>query len=227
MKITYYGHSCVGVEVAGKHLLFDPFITPNELAKHIDVNKVPADYILLSHGHQDHVADVELIAKNTGAKVVGVFEVVSWFTEKGIKNGMGMNTGGIAALESGITIKMVNAVHSSSLPDGSYGGNPVGFVVTTPEGNFYFAGDTALTMDMQLIPDYAKIDIAMLPIGDFFTMGVQDAITAAKFVKTDKVIGLHYNTFPPISIDTEAAISNFKDADITLSLPQIGLAKSY
>lgn len=222
MKITYYGHACFGVEVAGKHLLFDPFVKHNRLAKHIDVNSIPADYILLSHGHLDHVADVMDVVNRTGAMVISNFEVTEWFEKQGAKNNHPLNQGGRKDLGFA-HLKFVNAVHSSSLPDGSYGGNPGGFVVETAEGNFYYSGDTALTMDMQLIPmTSGKLNIALLPIGDNFTMGVEDAIVASDFIKCDKIIGLHYDTFGYIKIDHAAAIEKFKARGKELILLNIG-----
>ncbi len=128
MNITYYGHSCFGVEISGKHLLFDPFITPNELAKKIDASTVKADYILVSHGHQDHIADAVNIAKRTGAKVVCAWEVGSWLEGKGVQNIHPMNIGGKVKFEFG-SVKCVVAIHSSGMPDGTYGGNPMGFVI--------------------------------------------------------------------------------------------------
>lgn len=221
MKITYYGHSCFGVEVNGKNLLFDPFISPNPLAKQIDISKIKADYILVSHGHEDHVADLISIAKQTGAKVVCAFEIHSWLNQKGITNTLPMNIGGKAKLEFG-NIKCVIAIHSSVLPDGTYGGNPMGFIVESPEANFYFAGDTALTYDMKLIGDYRNIDFAILPIGDTFTMGVDNAIIAADFIKCKKIIGMHYDTFPPIKIDKTLSMQKFENAGKELNLLEIG-----
>ena len=221
MKITYYGHSCFGIEVSGKKLLIDPFITPNEKAKDIDVDSIEADYILLSHGHEDHVADVESIAKRTGAKIVAAFEVVNWFGAKGLDNGHPMNPGGKWEFDFG-TVECTAAVHSSSMPDGSYGGNPMGFHIVTDEGSFYYAGDTALTMDMKLIGDFRKTDFAFLPIGDNFTMGIEDAVRAAQFVKVNKVIGMHYDTFGFIEIDHESAKKKFDGAGVELTLMEIG-----
>jgi L-ascorbate metabolism protein UlaG (beta-lactamase superfamily) len=200
MQITYYGHSCFLIEINGKNILFDPFITPNELARNIDVNSIRADYILLSHGHQDHMADVEAIYKNKKATLVSNFEIVSWFGNKGVENSHPMNHGGKATFDFG-TVKMVNAIHSSSFPDGSYAGNPAGFVVETAEKTFYYAGDTALTLDMKLIGEEYDIDFAFIPIGDNFTMDIKDAVKAADFVKTNTIIGMHYDTFPYIKLD--------------------------
>jgi L-ascorbate metabolism protein UlaG (beta-lactamase superfamily) len=222
MKLTYYGHACFSVELNGKKILFDPFITPNELAKNIDINQIEADYILISHGHEDHVADVEAIAKRTGAVIVSNFEIVSWFQGKGLNNVHPMNHGGKKEFDFG-TVKFVNAIHSSVLPDGAYGGNPGGFVILSKEGNFYFAGDTALTNDMKLIPlTCGKIDFCVFPIGDNFTMGIEDAIIAADFVSCDRVVGIHYDTFGYIVIDKPNAVSAFGKNGKELLLPAIG-----
>ena len=172
MKFTYYGHACFSVQAGGKTLLFDPFITPNPLAKKIDVDKVAADFILVSHGHGDHVADVIDIAKRTGATVITSYEVGTWFEGKGVKNVQAMNHGGAAKTDFG-RVKLTSAIHSSSMPDGSYGGNPCGFVIESGDGNFYYSGDTALTYDMKLIGEATKLDFAIFPIGDFFTMGIK------------------------------------------------------
>jgi len=221
MKLTFYGHACFSIELEGKTLLFDPFISPNELAKDIDINSIKADYIFISHGHEDHLADVETIAKNNDSTIVSNFEIISWLGNKGLTKVHPMNHGGSWNFDFG-KVKYVNAVHSSTLPDGSPGGNPGGFVVETKERNFYFAGDTALHMDMKLIPLFITLDFAILPIGDNFTMGITDAIIAAQFVETDKVIGVHYDTFGYIEIDKEIAVKKFKSNQIELLLPAIG-----
>ncbi len=226
MNITYYGHSCFGVELNDKHILFDPFISANELAKHIDLNSVKADYILLSHGHEDHIADVISIATRTGAKVIANFEIVVWFNKKGLVNTHAMNIGGKCKFDFG-AVKCVSAIHSSSMPDGSYGGNPMGFVIESAEGNFYFAGDTALSYDMKLIGDYRTIDFAFLPLGDNFTMGVDNAIIASSFIKCNKIIGMHYDTFGSIKIDKAEAIKKFNNQGNKLYLLEIGEVKSF
>ncbi len=226
MNITYYGHSCFGVELNDKHILFDPFISANELAKHIDLNSVKADYILLSHGHEDHIADVISIATRTGAKVIANFEIVVWFNKKGLVNTYAMNIGGKCKFDFG-AVKCVSAIHSSSMPDGSYGGNPMGFVIESAEGNFYFAGDTALSYDMKLIGDYRTIDFAFLPLGDNFTMGVDNAIIASSFIKCNKIIGMHYDTFGSIKIDKAEAIKKFNNQGNKLYLLEIGEVKSF
>ncbi len=226
MKVTYYGHACFSVEVSKKTLLFDPFISGNELAKHIDVNTVPADYILLSHGHSDHIADAADIARRTGATIISNYELTVWFGKQGLEKSHPLNHGGSHGFEFG-SVKFVNAIHSSGLPDGTYGGNPGGFVIESAEGNFYYSGDTALTMDMKLIGESKKLKFAALPIGDNFTMGIEDAIKAARFVKAREVLGLHYNTFPPIAIDSKAAVEQFKAAKIHLRLLRPGEADEF
>ncbi len=217
MKLTYYGHSCFAVEIKGKNILFDPFITPNELAKNVKAGEIAADYIFLSHGHEDHVADCVRIAARTGAKVVCAFEIHTWLNNQGISNTHPMNTGGKWHFDFG-TVKCVTAHHSSGLPDGTYGGNPMGFVVTSGEGNFYYAGDTALTLDMQLIPKYARLDFAVLPIGDNFTMDATDAAEAARLVECEKVVGVHYDTFGYIKIDHQQAKETFSKQGLSLIL---------
>lgn len=221
MRITYYGHACFLIELNNTRLLFDPFITPNELASSVDIKQIQADYIVLTHGHQDHVADVEAIYKNTKATVVGTFEVVNWFADKGIENYHPMNIGGKKTFNFG-SLKMVNAVHTSSMPDGSYGGNPAGYVLQTSEKTLYFAGDTALTLDMKLIAEEFKIDLAILPIGDNFTMGIEDAVRAADLVGTSKIIGMHYDTFPYIKIDHEQVKKVAANAKKDVTLMDIG-----
>ncbi|NNC95758.1 MAG: metal-dependent hydrolase [Chitinophagales bacterium] len=222
MKFTYYGHFCFSVVVKGKEILFDPFITPNELASNIDISSIKPDYIFLTHGHEDHVADAIEIGKNSGATFLSNFELYMWLNEKGIEKAMPCNHGGSWNLDFG-RVKFVNAVHSSVLPDGTYGGNPGGFVIESDDGNFYNSGDTALTMDMQLIPmTCAQLDFCVFPIGDVFTMGVSDAIIASDFVKCNKIIGAHYDTFEPIKINKDRAIEAFKSTGKELLLPNIG-----
>jgi L-ascorbate metabolism protein UlaG (beta-lactamase superfamily) len=221
MRLSYYGHSTFLLEIKGFNILFDPFITPNELARDIDVNMIPADYILISHGHEDHVADAVSIAKRTGATVVSNYEIVTWFGEQGVDKGHPMNHGGSWSFDFG-SVKYVNAVHSSVLPDGTYGGNPGGFIISTDQGNIYYAGDTALTYDMKLIGDTASIGHAILPIGDNFTMGVDDAVIASEFIGCKEIIGMHYDTFGYIEIDKEEAKGKFSTAGKNLTLLNIG-----
>jgi len=220
MLLTCLGHSCISVRTGGKDLLFDPFVSGNPLAKAIDVAAIPADVVLLTHGHGDHVLDAEAILKRTGATLVGNFELVNWFAKKGIEGGIGMNLGG-ATTVAGLRVRMTIAHHSSELPDGTYGGNPGGFVVEGPEGAFHHAGDTALTLDMRLLERF-NLEFACLPIGDHFTMGPEDAVQAARLMGVKKVVGIHYDTFPPIAIDREKARAAFGKEGIELLLPAIG-----
>jgi L-ascorbate metabolism protein UlaG (beta-lactamase superfamily) len=226
MKVTYYGHSCFSVVAGGRTLLFDPFISPNPHASKINPDEIPADYILISHGHEDHVADVERIAKRTGAQLISNFEIITWFGQKGLTNGHPLNHGGGWTFDFG-RVKYVNAVHSSTLPDGASGGNPGGFVVKAKDGTFYYSGDTALTLDMKLVGEAHKLDFAVLCVGDNFTMGVQDAVKAADFVQCKRVLGVHFDTFPPIKIDRQAAVDTFKSAGSDLLLLNPGEAHEF
>ncbi|GAB3813503.1 metal-dependent hydrolase [Pontibacter rugosus] len=221
MKITYYGQSCFLFEIGENRVLFDPFISPNELASNINVDDIKADYILLSHGHQDHVHDAEQIAKNNNSTLVAIHEIATWFGNKGVEKTHPMNIGGKVTLPFG-TVKMVNAIHSSSLPDGTYAGTAAGFVVETENKTFYYAGDTALTYDMKLIPEQFDVDFALMPIGDNFTMDIHDAMVAADFVQVDTVIGMHFDTFPYIKIDKDEVMEVAKMVDKELILIEIG-----
>ncbi len=220
MKIQYLGHACLHIEVAGKNIIVDPFITGNELASHIDVNSLKADYILVTHAHQDHILDVETIAKNTGATIVSSYEIVMHYGAKDLQ-GHPMNHGGSWQFDFG-RLTYTNAIHTSSFPDGSYGGQPGGFIIESEEGNVYIAGDTALTFDMKLIPMQCKLDMAVLPIGDNFTMGIDSAVIAADFVECNAILGYHYDTFGYIKIDHAKAKEAFSKAGKTLHLLEIG-----
>jgi L-ascorbate metabolism protein UlaG (beta-lactamase superfamily) len=220
MKITFYGHACLGIEIEDINIIVDPFIIGNPNASHIDVNLLKADYILLTHAHQDHVLDVESIAKRTDAVIVSNYEIATYYGNKGFQFHP-MNHGGSWDFEFGV-VKYVNAIHSSSFADGTYGGQPGGFVIEGKRKNIYIAGDTALTMDMKLIPMRTKLDLAILPIGSNFTMDVGDAIFASDFVECDKVLGYHYDTFGYIEINHEEAKRKFFEKDKDLMLLEIG-----
>lgn len=220
MKYTYYGQSCFLLETSSAKLLFDPFISGNPLAKHIKVEEIAADYILVSHGHGDHVADLVDIAKRTNAKVICMPEIAGWLQKQGVTNIHDMNIGKFK-FDFG-TLRMVSATHSSSLPDGSYGGNPAGYVLDVDGMQIYFAGDTGLTLDMKLLAELYQLEYAIFPIGGNYTMDPDDAVIAAEYVNCDKVIGVHYDSFPVITIDKNFAIESFKRAQKILLLPAIG-----
>ena len=202
--------------------MFDPFITPNDKAKdRVNIKDIQADFILLSHAHYDHIADAVEIGKATDAHFICNYELSSWLKDEGIEKMDGMNTGGNKRFDWG-NVKFVNALHSSSFQDGRYGGVPGGFVIETEEGNFYYAGDTALSTDFQLIGEWYDLDFAFLPIGDYFTMGTEDAVVCSDFIQCDNIIGMHYDTFPQIEIDHQLAKSQFSDAGKQLHLMEIG-----
>ena len=220
MKITFYGHACFGIEINGTNIIVDPFITGNPLAKDIDINSIKADYILVTHAHQDHVLDVEVLAEKTGATIVSNYEIVMYYGAKELK-GHPVNHGGTFKTEH-FSAKYVNAIHTSSFADGSYGGQPGGFVITAGDKSLYIAGDTAVTMDMKLIPMTTKLTASIFPIGDNFTMGITDAIIASDLVECNSVIGCHFNTFPPIEIDVDNAKQQFSNAGKELNIIEIG-----
>lgn len=221
MKITYYGHSSLGLEINGKHILVDPFISGNPKASSIDINSLKADYIMLTHAHYDHVMDVEAIVDRTGATIISNHEIVTYYGNKKNYQGHGMNPGGSWNFDFG-TVKVVTAIHSSSFPDGTYGGNPVGFIITANNKSIYIAGDTALTMDMQLIPMFYKLDLAILPIGGNFTMDVAEAVVCSKFIDCKNILGVHYDTAEPITINHQQAKEAFKSEGKELILTAIG-----
>ncbi|HEU4496712.1 MAG TPA: metal-dependent hydrolase [Flavobacterium sp.] len=220
MKITFYGHASLAIEVGGRNIIVDPYITANEMASHIDIDELKADYILVTHAHGDHTLDVEAIAARTGAVIVSNAEIADYYSKKGLKSHQ-MNHGGSWKFDFG-TVKYVSAIHSSSFPDGTYGGNPGGFIIEGERKNIYIAGDTALAFDMKLIPLRTKLDLAVFPIGNCFTMDVEDAIIASDFVECDKILGCHYDTFGFIEIDHGEAKRKFFDKGKDLMLLEIG-----
>lgn len=221
MKITFLGHATLLIEVAGKTVLVDPFISGNPKNNNqVDKDSLNPDYILVTHAHQDHVLDVEDIAKRTNAVIVSNFEIATYYENKGLKVHP-MNHGGKWTFDFG-TVKYVNAIHTSSFADGTGGGLPGGFIITSANKSVYIAGDTALTMDMKLIPMFTKLDLAVLPIGDNFTMGVDDAIIASDFIECNTILGYHFDTFGFIEIDEAKAIEKFKASGKLLHLLPIG-----
>jgi L-ascorbate metabolism protein UlaG (beta-lactamase superfamily) len=202
-QITWFGHNCWSIETAGRTLLLDPFLddSPTAPVKAVDVK---AEFLLLSHGHSDHIADAVPIAQRTGAKVIANFEVGQWLTKHGVDGEKieYMNPGGAIDQPFG-RVKFTIAHHSSSMPDGSYGGVPGGFLLTLGKSRVYFACDTAAFLDMKLI-GAGGLDLAVLPIGDRFTMGPDESIDAIKLLNPKRVAPCHYNTWPPIAQDANA-----------------------
>ncbi|MFN5094926.1 MAG: metal-dependent hydrolase, partial [Ignavibacteria bacterium] len=176
MKCTYLGHSCFLLEIDNHTILVDPFINDNPLAENVDIASIKPDYMLVSHAHGDHCADVEYFAKQSSCTLIANYEIVNHFANKGIQ-GFAMNSGGTQIFPFG-TLIMTHAYHSSSFPDGSYGGNPNGFIIQTNEACVFYSGDTSLTMDFALIAQRYSIDMAFLPIGNVFTMDHIDAARA-------------------------------------------------
>lgn len=202
-QITWLGHNCWSIETGGSTILLDPFLNDSPTAP-VKANDVKASYILLSHGHVDHLGDTVAIAKRTGATVLSNFEAGEWLKKKGVAEDkvIGMNPGGGIRQPFGY-VKFTIAHHSSSMPDGSYGGVPGGFLLKLPDARIYFACDTALFLDMKMIGS-GGVDLAVLPIGDLYTMGPDDSIDAIKLLNPKRVAPCHYNTWPPIAQDAGA-----------------------
>ena len=225
MDVTYFGHSTFLISSGGHSVLFDPYMSANPACT-LSPDKVNCTHMLLSHGHGDHVLDAEAIAKRTACHVYSAYEVISWLEAKGVGNTHGMNHGGKFNTDFG-WLKFVNAIHSSTLPDGTPGGNPGGFVLQMEGKQLYYAGDTALTMDMELLGRYQDISLAFLPIGDVYTMGYEDAAIASEMIKCDTIIGMHYDTFPPLRIDHDKAKKAFADKGKDLILMSIGEKRTF
>lgn len=202
ISITWHGHATFSLNINGTHIVVDPFFADNNPSAKTHVDEVAADFILQTHGHGDHIADTVGLARRTGATVIANFEICNWIGAKGHEKVHAMNTGGGYNFPFG-RVKMTPALHSSGLPDGSYGGDPGGYLVIADGKTLYFAGDTALFSDMSLI-GRAGIDVAILPVGDNFTMGPEDSVWALDYLKPKIVIPGHYNTWPPIAIDVNA-----------------------
>ena len=226
MEITFLGHAGVALLCAGHRVLIDPFITHHAGAQAagLRVDELELEELLLTHGHEDHVADAPAFASRTGVVSVANYEVAMWLKAQGAYEVLPMNHGGVLQRPYG-SVRMVNAVHSSTLPDGTPGGNPAGFIIEADGKRIYHAGDTALHLDMELIGRYWKPDLALLPIGDCFTMGPEDALIAAEMIQCDRVVGIHLDTFPPIALSDDRkarAVAAFAEAGKTLILPSIG-----
>jgi L-ascorbate metabolism protein UlaG (beta-lactamase superfamily) len=223
MKLKYLGHSCFQLETAGKYIVFDPFIRGNTLASDagIDIDEVKADYILVSHGHDDHTGDLVYLAERTGALVIACWEVYTWLAKQGYTHAHPMSIGGRWNTGFGM-VKMTPAQHTSSLPDGTYGGNPAGFIIEAEGKKLYYSGDTGLSQEMKLIGELNRPDIALLSLGDNFTMGYEDAALAAGFLNCDRIVGMHYDTFGYIVVNHEAAVEHFRSKGKNLTLMPIG-----
>jgi L-ascorbate metabolism protein UlaG (beta-lactamase superfamily) len=219
LKMTWYGHACFLIESGKTKLLTDPFITGNPLSP-VQANEVEADYILVSHGHGDHLGDTLDIAKRTGATVISNYEIQNWIVKQGFENVHPQHIGGGFDYPWG-RVKLTIAQHGSALPDGTYGGNPCGFLFYIQGKKIYHACDTGLFYDMKLIGEEG-IDLAILPIGDNFTMGPDDALRAVKLIEPTHVIPIHYNTFDIIKQDPHAWADKVKEetsAKVTVMKP--------
>ena len=212
IKLTWYGHATFGLNIGNSQILVDPFFTGNSLAP-VSADKVEADYILVTHGHGDHVGDTVAIAQRTGALVISCFEICNWLQTQGVTHTHAQHIGGGFQHPFGY-LKLTIAHHGSALPDGSYGGNPCGLLLTAEGKKIYLAGDTGLFYSMRLIGEEG-IDLATLPIGDNFTMGPDDALRAVKLIQPQVVIPSHYNTFDVVRQDPHAWAERVRDATET------------
>lgn len=222
ISIRYLGHACFEFDINGVKVLLDPFVTYNPLANHISVDTLRPDYILLSHGHEDHVADLVKIQGQSDATVAAIVETAGWVRRQGVRDErvLEFNFGGTLALSFG-KVKMVYALHTNSTPDGAYAGAPCGFVFFIGDTTIYYAGDTALTLEMKLLEDL-ELDYAILPIGGHYTMDMYDAVKAAQFINCKNIIGMHYDTFSPVTIDRDEAKQVFENAELNLRLLDLG-----
>jgi L-ascorbate metabolism protein UlaG (beta-lactamase superfamily) len=221
VEITYYGHSSF-LFSSDAELLSDPFIKKNKLATNVNIKELNPSHILLTHGHEDHVADAEEIGRQSGAQLIGIVEVINWFKNRGYPNSHSLNFGGWLRLTETSRIKLVQARHSSSMPDGSYGGEAGSYVIEMGDKTLFLAGDTGIHTDMKMYGEAFDFDLVILPIGGNYTMDPFDAIYAAKYLKCDQVVGCHYDTFPEITINKMEAVQLFKGHAVDLFLLDIG-----
>lgn len=223
ITVTWHGHACLSLDVNGFAVVVDPFFAGNNPAAKTRADQVKANFILQTHGHGDHIADTVALAKRTNALVITNADICGWLGRHGVDNTHGMNIGGGYDFPCG-HIKMVLALHSSGLPDGAYGGDPAGFVITADGQRVYIAGDTGLFSDMALIGKVG-LDLAVLPIGDNFTMGPDDSLTALELLRPKVVIPYHYNTWPVITVDAQAWAERVRAMGITPVV--LGIDESY
>lgn len=209
IKFTYFGHSCFMIEGSKGKIIIDPFLKGNPHVK-VNPNEILINAILVSHGHADHLGDAVEISQRNKAPIIGVYEIVQYCTKQGAFGGHAMNIGGSYRFDFG-EVQLTPALHSSGCPDGSYGGNPCGFIIKMDNKTLYFAGDTGLSMEMKLISELHNIDVAFLPIGDNYTMGPADAASAVEFLKPKLAVPMHYNTLPEIQQDPEDFVDKVGD----------------
>ena len=226
MQITYYGHNSFLFK-SDVRMLTDPFIASNPKAKHIVIEDIKTDYVLITHGHADHLADLDKILAHNDAKIITMVEVASWLAKQGHSHSHSLNFGGTYQFSMGTTVKYVQAVHSSSMPDGSYGGHPGSFILKTGGKTIFIAGDTALNSDLKLFGELNDIDLAILPIGGNYTMDTKDAVHAAKFLGCSQIIGCHYDSFAEITIDHAEAINLFNSHQLDLQLMAVGASITF
>ncbi|WP_185872009.1 metal-dependent hydrolase [Blattabacterium cuenoti] len=226
MKITFFTHNTFLLKINNKYLLIDPFFSGNPFFEKKDyikyINNIKKlDYILITHAHYDHVCDVEFFAKKFhNVLVISNYEIANYFERKGIKT-YGINYGSFIFFPFG-KLKYVWAAHSSVFSDGTYGGNPGGFLLHTNEGNLYISGDTSLMYEMKIIPNFGPLNISILPIGGRYTMDIEEAIIASNFLKCKKILGVHYNTFQEIQINKNEAKKSFYKKGKELILLELG-----
>jgi L-ascorbate metabolism protein UlaG (beta-lactamase superfamily) len=218
-KLTYYSHSAWRIDTGGYVILIDPFLDDNPTSP-VKASDVTADFIIITHAHGDHLGDAIPIAKAHNATIIANFEIANWCGAQGVQ-AHPLHIGGGAKFPFGM-VKLTQAFHGSSFPDGSYGGMPAGVLITVEGKTIYHSGDTGLFGDMKLIAEMNPIDVALLPIGDNFTMGVKDAVKAVEFLKPKMVIPMHYQTFDIINADPQDFMEIVKKSGVKAQVIEYG-----